>query len=547
VTSCELPSPARLAAMPRWANLDEAIKNWAQSRPASIAYVEPAGRITWVAYDEYSTLLAAHIVELGVERGEHVALWIPDGCAVHVAMTACIRAGVVFVGVGARSGERELRHLLSRGRATTLITIPHVGAVDTAELFDRLRRDLPGLHRYVNVYEIVPIPNGTVASAADQATVGAAERLIEGRRIAIDELALLNSTSGTTGLPKCVAHDERRWLKYHEYAVDAGALTTHEVCMSVVPAPFGFGLWTAHFTPALLGAPTVVLPRFDTTTTLDMLEAERVTVFMAVSTQFVMLLGHPEFDSYDLSNLRVMYTGGEAVPYSKAEEFEKRTGTIILNMYGSNETGVQSYTTVDDPRPRRLTTGGRIIPETEVRLFGEDGNEIAFATGPGRPGSIGIVRSRGYFEDPAANAELFTADGWMLMGDLVTIDDEGYLTVVGRTSDFIIRGGKNISAPAVEDEVSAMPGLVRCAAVAMPDEVYGERVCIYVVPAQGVAVTLDDIRDHLTARGVSKEWFPEHLVIVDALPVAPGGKLAKSVLREDIRRRMAEAGIFGRH
>lgn len=547
MTSRELPGRAMPAATPNWATLDEAIKTWARTRPTSVAYIEPAGRLTWVAYDEYITLLAARIVELGVERGEHVALWIPDGCAVHVAMSACIRAGVVFVGIGARSGEREVRHLLSRGRATTLITVPQIGTVDTAELFDRLRQNLPGLHRYLNVYDTVPIPTGTVATAADEAAVAAAERLIEGRRTPIEELALLNSTSGTTGLPKCVAHDERRWLKYHEYAVDAGALTTDEVCMSVVPAPFGFGLWTAHFTPTLLGAPTVVLPRFDTTTTLELLEAERVTVFMAVSTQFVMLLGHPDFDRFDLSNLRVMYTGGEAVPYSKAEEFEKRTGTTILNMYGSNETGVQSYTTVHDPRERRLTTGGRIIPEAEVRLFGEDGQEIDFATGPGRPGSIGIVRSRGYFEDPAANAELFTPDGWMLMGDLVTIDEQGYLTVVGRTSDFIIRGGKNISAPAVEDEVSAMPGLVRCAAVAMPDAVFGERVCIYVVPAQGVTVTLDDIRDHLTARGVTREWFPEHLVIVDALPVAPGGKLAKSVLREDIRRRMAEAGIVGRN
>ena len=546
MTSYELPRPATLAAVPRWANLDEAIRNWASTRPDAAAFVEPAGRLTWVAYDEYSTLLAARIVAAGVERGEHVALWIPDGCAVHVAMTACIRAGVVFVGVGARCGERELRHLLTRGRATTLITVPRIGSYDTAELFDRVRRDLPGLHRYLDVYETVPIPDGTVASAADAATVAAAERLIEGRRTPVDELALLNSTSGTTGLPKCVAHDERRWLKYHEYAVDAGALTTDEVCMSVVPAPFGFGLWTAHFTPTLLGAPTVVIPRFDTTTTLEMLEAERVTVFMAVSTQFVMLLGNPAFDGFDLSSLRLMYTGGEAVPYSKSEEFEKRTGTTILNMYGSNETGVQSYTTVDDPRELRLTTGGRIIPETEVRLFGEDGAEIAFEAGQGRPGSIGIVRSRGYYEDPAANAELFTPDGWMLMGDLVTIDEEGYLTIVGRTSDFIIRGGKNISAPAVEDEVSAMPGLVRCAAVAMPDQVFGERVCIYVVPAEGVTITLDGIRDHLTARGVSKEWFPEHLIIVDALPVAPGGKLAKSVLRDDIRRRMAEAGNFGR-
>ena len=390
------------------------------------------------------------------------------------------------------------------------------------------------------MYDWVPQPQGPVTRAAPPEAIASAERQISGRRRAVDELSLLNSTSGTTGLPKCVAHDERRWLKYHEYAVDSGALTTDDVCMSVVPAPFGFGLWTAHFTPALLGAPSVVLPRFDVAATLRLLEAERVSVFMAVSTQFVMMLGHPGFGGYDLSGLRVMFTGGEAVPYGKAEEFEERTGAVIVNMYGSNETGVQSYTTVDDPRGRRLTTGGRVIPETRVRLFAEDGSELGLPGGPGRPASVGIVRSRGYYDDEAANAELFTPDGWMLMGDLVTVDAEGYLTVVGRTSDFIIRGGKNISAPAVEEEVGTMPGLAGCAAVAMPDEVFGERVCIYVVPKAGVEVTLDGIREHLMARGVSKEWFPEYLVVTDQLPVAPGGKLAKAALREDIRHRLAK-------
>jgi acyl-CoA synthetase len=527
--------------VPHWDTLDEAIGHWAAVKPDAWAYVEPSGRLSWRAYDGYISLLAAALVDAGTGPGERVGVWIPDGCAVHVAMSACLRAGVVCTGIGARCGERELRHLLAKSGATTLLTVPGMGGRDTVELFGRLRADLPALHRYLDVYDWVPQPEGPVTVAAAPEAVAAARRRLTGRRAATDQLALLNSTSGTTGLPKCVAHDERRWLKYHEYAVRAGALTTGDICMSVVPAPFGFGLWTAHFTPTLLGAPTVVLPRFDVPATLRLLEAEQVSVFMAVSTQFVMMLGHPDFDRHDLSRLRVMFTGGEAVPYHKAAEFEERTGATILNMYGSNETGVQSYTTVDDPRERRLTTGGRIIPEARVRLFAEDGAEIGFGAGPGRPASIGTVRSRGYYDDPAANAELFTPDGWMLMGDLVTIDAEGYLTVVGRTSDFIIRGGKNISAPAVEDEVATMPDLVRCAAVAMPDEVFGERVCVYVVPKPGVEVTLDGIREHLAARGVSKEWFPEYLVVTDALPVAPGGKLAKSVLREDIRRRLAAA------
>src|SRR5712664_2523447 len=116
-----------------------------------------------------------------------------------------------------------------------------------------------------------------------------------------------------------------------------------------------------------------------------MLAEERVSVFMAVSTQFVMLLGCPEFDDYDLSSLRIMYTGGEAVPVHKAEEFERRASCLILNMYGSNETGVQSYTTVRDPAHKRLTTGGRLMPEVEVRLFDLTGSEIGLHDGPGRP------------------------------------------------------------------------------------------------------------------------------------------------------------------
>jgi acyl-CoA synthetase len=532
----------RTAAMdrvPRWDTLDDAIRHWAATRPRDWAMVEPAGRLSWTAYDGYVTLLAAHLLDLGLDPGDRVGVWLPDGAAVHVALSACLRAGLVATGIGARSGRRELTHLLGRSGAKVLLTAPTMGDTDTRDLFGEIRADLPALTRFVSAYDVVPVPDGPVYEAAPADVLAVAERRVAGHHAPTDTLALLNSTSGTTGLPKCVAHDERRWIKYHDFAVDSGELATDDICMSVVPAPFGFGLWTAHFTPTLLGSPSVVLPRFSVTETLRMLEQERVTVFMAVSTQFVMMLGSPDFDRYDLGALRVMYTGGEAVPVHKAEEFERRTGSLILNMYGSNETGVQSYTTVRDPREKRLTTGGKLIPEAEVRLFDVDGREMGLHDGPGRPASIGVVSSLGYYDDPAANGQLYTEDGWMLMGDLVTIDEEHYLKVVGRTSDFIIRGGKNVSAAAVEEEVVSHPGVLRCAAVAMPDEVFGERVCVYVVPKAGVTLALDDIVTHLRGRGVSKEWFPEHLIVVDELPVSDGGKLAKAVLREDLKRRMS--------
>jgi acyl-CoA synthetase len=212
----------------------------------------------------------------------------------------------------------------------------------------------------------------------------------------------------------------------------------------------------------------------------------------------------------------------------------------VLQFYGSNETGALSRTSMADTREKRLRTAGRVIAGMAVRLFDGDGNDITAGGGPGQPGCRGPATCIGYYDDPAANAKLVRPDGWMLTGDIATIDADGYLSVIGRTSDIIIRGGKNISAPAVEEAVLAHPDIRMAAAVAMPSEVFGERVCLYAVVVPGATLTLDDLCAHLDADGVGKDMWPERLVVVDALPMASGGKVAKGELRDDIRRRLAE-------
>jgi acyl-CoA synthetase len=330
-------------------------------------------------------------------------------------------------------------------------------------------------------------------------------------------------------------HDQARWFAFHHFAQRVAHFSTGDVFLSALPAPFGFGLWTAHFSPAITGVPCVVLERFTPEAVCEAIERYRVTVLAAVSTQFVMMLDSPAFDTHDLSSLRVMFTGGEMVPYERAKEFEDRTGAYVLQFYGSNETGALSATSPDDPQERRLRTAGRIIPEMHVRLLDVDG------VGRGTPAGKGPTLCLGYWDDAEANAELFTADGWMRMGDLATIDADGYLTVVGRTSDFIIRGGKNISAVVVEHEVGTHPNISLCAAVAIPDTTFGERVCVFAELRPGAEpVTLAEITAHLAARGTGKELWPERFVVLDALPRSSGGKVAKGELRADIRRRLAE-------
>jgi acyl-CoA synthetase len=467
------------------------VRRNARERPDGLAFVDAVSgdSLTWARYDERSSEIGA-MFATAYRPGERMALQLPDGIDAHLTLLAWEKAGIVGVGIGSRAGRREIDHIRAR------------------------------------------------TGHEERAMTGAGLPLSPEAAIGPDDLWFLNSTSGTTGMPKIVMHNQARWFAFHEFADRVANFTVSDVFCSALPPPFGFGLWTRHFTPAITGATCVVFDRFSAEAALAAIERYRVTVLAAVSTQFVMMLNSPDIERRDLSSLRILYTGGEMVPYERAREFENRTGAFVLQFYGSNETGALSCTTPDDPQEKRLRTAGRVIPEMHVRLLDpDDDRDVTTAGPPGVPAAKGPACCLGYYDDETANRALFTADGWMRMGDLVTIDADGYLSVVGRTSDIIIRGGKNISAAQVEDEVATHPAVALCAAVAVPDDTFGERVCVYVELRPGqTALTLDDLRAHLERRGAGKELWPERLVVLDALPRSSGGKVAKGELRALARR-----------
>jgi acyl-CoA synthetase len=517
-----------------WGDLTLAdhVRRHAADQPDGTAFVADAGRLTWGAYDRTSDRLAGALVGAGLPAGARVGVWLPDSATVHVAFLAAEKAGLTVVGIGSRAGAREMRHLLDTTGATALVTLATHRGRPTADLVAELAAEGVEL-----VHVVVPLFEAGDADAAGPILVdgkpapgGAVDPAeLASRRMGPDDLFLINSTSGTTGLPKCVLHHQNRWMYFHHKAVAHGALGPEDVFLGALPAPFGFGLWTAHFTPCVLGSPTVVSERFDVARVLDAIETERVSVLGCVSTQFIMLLNQPAVEARDLSSLRVMFTGGEAVPYERARAFEERTGCTVLQFFGSNETGLLTGTTLDDPPERRLRTAGRVVPEMQVRLYDEDRDVTE--RGWGQPAGRGPALCLGYLGDAATQAGLYTADGWMLMGDVCTIDGEGYLTVTGRLSDIIIRGGKNISAPQVEDEVGTHPAVALAAAVAKPDPTFGERVCVYLELHPGAELTLDELVEYLVDRGTSKEILPEFLVVLDRLPRSSGGKVAKGELR----------------
>ncbi len=507
----------------------------AAARPDALAYAGEWGRISWREQHALVERIAGVLHALGLERGSRVAVLLPDGPHVHACLVAIERAGLVAMGIGPRAGAQEIEHLLRQSSARVWISRDVHADRSTASFIAELRGEGVALdHHVVIASEPTASPEISVDGTAP---VGEAPPPAETARRP-GEVSLLNSTSGTTGMPKCVVHDLDRWLAFHALAVPRGRLSPSDVFMSVVPAPFGFGLWTSHVSPTLLGVPCIVMERFDASAALDLIESHRVSVLTAVSTQFIMMIGALDEKPRDLSSLRVLFTGGEAVPYDQAAEFEERTGATVLQFYGSNETGAVSGTSLDDDRDLRFRTAGRVIPEMHVRLFDEAGRDVT-STGRGQPGCRGPTLSRGY-DGPgsdAANAELIREDGWFLLGDIVTLEDD-VLTVVGRTDDFIIRGGKNVSGPAVEAQVMQHPNVRLAAAVSMPDPVFGEKVCVYVELEPDQSLDLAALTGFLADRDVSKEWWPERLEIVDALPRGTGGKVAKARLRDDVRAKL---------
>ena len=520
-------------------SLAERVRELAREQGDRPAYLVEDRVLTWAGYDAAADRLARILVGLGLAPGARVAVWLPDGPAFHVAFQATERAGLTSLGLGARCGERELAHLLGLAEARTFVSAPTMGGIDAAEIVATLRTRGVEIDHHL-VVEGDAFLEDAIRLGDRDAPMAPVQALAD-RGLAATDDCLFNTTSGTTGLPKIVIHDQLRWFHFHRFAAEIGHFSPDEVFLSALPAPFGFGLWTSHFSPTLLGVPTVVLRKFDAQTAIDAMIRHRVTILAAVSTQFILMLESGGFSSPEKLALKCLFTGGEAVPEQRARAFEEATGAHVLQFYGSNETGAVSATRPEDPPHKRLTTAGRPIPEMQLRLVDSEGRDVT-ESGTGQPAVKGPVVSRGYLGAPEATAELIRPDGWVMLGDLVELDADGYLRVVGRTDDIIIRGGKNLSAAAIEEAVSTHPDVALAAAVGIPDAVFGERAAVYVELRPNATLELEDLKGFLAESQIARELWPEALVVFDALPHNVGGKVARSALRDDARSRFG-AGL----
>lgn len=410
--------------------------------------------------------LAGGLAAAGVGRGDVVAWRAPNRIGSLLAYRACWRLGAVAAPVHHRAGEQEAASILAR-------LDPHL------------------------VLEVEDLPSGPpVGPDADRATA--------------EDLAVVLFTSGSSGRPKGVRHTHRSLAYKARSMVSVHGL--HSTDATLIPAPLAHvsGLLNGVLLPGVVPLKTLLMARWSADRALELIEAEGVSFMIGPPTFFVELLAAPGFAPERVTSLRLVSSGGAGVSPAFVHDAAARLGARVKRSYGSTEAPTVATTLAGDTQEQAATTDGHAADAAELRLG--EGGELH-------------VRGPELFEgylDAEDDVEAFTADGWFRTGDVATLDDDGWLTIVGRTKDVIIRGGENVDPGEVEAALEAHPAVRQAVVVGEPDDRLGERLVAVLVA--DAPLEREEVRDWVTAQGLSRFKAPDRVVHVDALPLLPAGK-----------------------
>jgi acyl-CoA synthetase (AMP-forming)/AMP-acid ligase II len=478
-----------------------------QAAPDRTAIIDDDGELTYAQLDHQVRRLAVGLAQLGVASGDTVATQLPNGRDTCIADFAVAAIGGVVLPYPIGRGAKEARSLLGRSNAVAAIVAP-----DFAAQTEALQAQLPTLRHVITSIDAVlgPVEDfQPVTSDPD----GPARILV---------------SSGSESEPKLVLYS------HNALACGRGAFIQRLIppggdlrALFLLPLASSFGSNGSTVTLARHGGTLVLQSRFDAEATLRLIERAQPTHLIGVPTMFRMMIDHPNRQATDLSSLRVVAPGGAQLDAPTAEACREAFDCAVVNVYGSAD-GVNCHTALDDP-PSRVTSAGRPNPAVAEILVVDDHLQPRPVSSAGEIIARGPMSPMRYVGDEDLNAQYRTPDGWVRTGDLGVFDEDGYLMVVGRRKDVVIRGGANISPAQVEQAIAAHPLVRDVACVGVPDPLMGERLCACVVAAR--EMTLDELTAFLTDHGLDRFKHPERLLQLDSLPLSPAGKVAKDVLR----------------
>jgi len=505
----------------------------ATAHPDREALVDRRHRISYAGLKARVDRVAARLGALGVGPGDVVTIQLPNWVEFAYVFFALERLGAVANQIGPDFRSREVEYIIRFSESRAFVCPASFRGFDYVRMIDELRPRLPDL----GVVCVLGARGPGVVSL-DDLIEGEDEMAHPPTPLAANDVMRMAFTSGTTGNPKGVIHSHNTTLSAcRNLNADMG-VTDREVFLIYLPLGLNWGYLT--LVQALMaGARAVLLDRFSGREALGLIEREGVTFVPTAPASIIAMLNEPDLGRTDLSSLRVVITGGASCPIETIREFRARMRGHLIELYGMLETGFHTYTRFSDDPEAVTGTVGKPASGLGLRLIDEHGRDVP----PGAEGEIaadGPSVHLGYHRNPAANAELFTADGWFRTGDLGRLDRAGNLAIVGRLKEMINRGGKKFFPREIEEILYSHPKVLHAAVVGVPDPRLGERNCLCVIPRPGERLGLEEVVAFLRD-DVATYKLPEMIEVFDELPFTPTGKIQRHVLVRQVMERHARS------
>jgi fatty-acyl-CoA synthase len=498
-------------------------------RPALVSRHQDV-RLTYAELGAAVDAAAAGLLRAGIAAGDRVGIWAPNCSEWVVIQYATAKVGAILVNVNPAYRTHELEYVLRQSGVRLLFSASAFKTSDYAAMIDEVAGAIDTLERTV----FVDRPEWAEFCAGDVDRDAIAARMAG---LSFDDPVNIQYTSGTTGFPKGATLSHHNILNNGFFVTELVRLTERDLTCLPVPFYHCFGMVMGNLGTLAHGG-CVVIPAagFDPRATLEAVAAEGVTSLYGVPTMFIAMLDHEDFDSFDLSSLRTGIMAGSPCPIEVMKKVVDRMHmSEVAICYGMTETSpVSTQTRVDDPLERRVATVGRVGPHVEVKVVGVDGPDLGLVVERGQPGELctrGYSVMLGYWDDPERTAEAVDRAGWMHTGDLATMDDEGYLNIVGRSKDMVIRGGENVYPREVEEFLYTHEAIADVQVIGVPDEKYGEELCAWVIARPGADIDEDAVREYCRGR-LAHFKVPRYVIFADEFPMTVTGKVQKFKMRE---------------
>ena len=502
--------------------LDFAVQQWGERE--ALVSVAQGLRFTFAELSEAVDDVARGLLARGVAKGDRVGIWSPNCAEWVLVQYATARIGAVLVTINPAYRTHELAYVLKQAGISLLLAAPSFKTSDYVAMTGEAAPEMPAVF---------------FGSPEWQALSVGGDRLPDRGLTPADPINI-QYTSGTTGFPKGATLSHLNILG-NGFLVGEGCGYTPEdrVC---VPVPFYhcFGMVMGNLGALTHGACVVIpSPAFDPAATLAAVQAEGCTSLYGVPTMFIAALALPDFSAYDLSSLRTGIMAGSPCPVEVMKQVTQFMPEVTI-AYGMTETSpVSTQTRADDSLDRRTGTVGRVHPHVTVKVVDPETGETMERGQTGELCTAGYGVMLGYWDDDAKTTEAIDADGFMHTGDLAVMDDEGYLSIVGRSKDMVIRGGENVYPREVEEFLYTHPDVVDVQVIGVPDPKYGEELCAWVRLAEGATLTTEELRDWCKGK-LAHYKVPRYVRLTDEFPMTVTGKVQKFKMRE---ASIAELGL----